>query len=454
MHAYFNMYFFNLQLKLYAMEQKVNARISDAYSAKGENSISLQMLHDNGQNGRVFWGKIVTPYTLFIHIVFPLVSILFLGWLFHHQIENDERNCFWYFKESNLNLHFSADMSDTYILTIISIVSSLSFVVYVLILDVLAIRFWITNVKEEIFFPNVKNKTTIDFQIEHSIPIVLCTYDVIIFIFMLVFLICTVRRVSCCQNNWYYFYLGPCSCIIVHAYHILIGFIHAPRHASAILIFYAIVGLVFFVTYRAAYYNLVKFYKKYKSRSAAKSQKTTTDAGKGNEGASPLDSDGSVNSADKSKNSEEEVNPEELPFPCCCLCSTHMQKKCSHPLWIFSMFAVLSLIIAAVIVFIVILFILVPINSAIDDAPERIFSINQTIIVLIGVSVTYNLYKTRSTENSFFEKLVKANLNRLKETEKDNDKLNNLDKWQAMGRADQEKEMAGLLIDTLLKIKN
>ena len=108
-------------------------------------------------------------------------------------------------------------------------------------------------------------------------------------------------------------------------------------------------------------------------------------------------------------------------------------------------------------VYVMVLFILIPINSAIDDAPERLFSINQTVIILIGASVTYNLYKTR-TNNSILAKLVNANVNRLKDqnnsTDQGQETVNNLKKWQAIGKVDQEKEIAGLLIDALLKMKN
>ncbi len=71
--------------------------------------------------------------------------------------------------------------------------------------------------------------------------------------------------------------------------------------------------------------------------------------------------------------------------------------------------------------------------------------------------MTYNLYKTRSN-NSIIDKLVTANVNRLKDQNTSADQgqetVNNLKKWQAIGKVDQEKEIAGLLIDALLKMKN
>ena len=71
--------------------------------------------------------------------------------------------------------------------------------------------------------------------------------------------------------------------------------------------------------------------------------------------------------------------------------------------------------------------------------------------------MTYNLYKTRSN-NSIIDKLVTANVNRLKDQNTSADQgletINNLEKWQAIGKVDQEKEIGGLLIDALLKMKN
>ena len=48
---------------------------------------------------------------------------------------------------------------------------------------------------------------------------------------------------------------------------------------------------------------------------------------------------------------------------------------------ILTIMSFLAVFISGVMVFIVILFIIVPINKAIDNAPARLFSINQTILV-------------------------------------------------------------------------
>ncbi len=62
---------------------------------------------------------------------------------------------------------------------------------------------------------------------------------------------------------------------------ILIGYIHAPHHASAILIFYAISVLVLVVTYRAAYYNLVHCFRECKRSADERTGTTTSDEGIG-----------------------------------------------------------------------------------------------------------------------------------------------------------------------------
>ena len=49
---------------------------------------------------------------------------------------------------------------------------------------------------------------------------------------------------------------------------------------------------------------------------------------------------------------------------------------------------------------------MVPINDAIDDAPDRIISINQTVLILFGAAITYKFFNDR--KDTFFDLLVKA----------------------------------------------
>ena len=65
------------------MEQKVAARISDVYNAKGKSLETLETFF-KGQNPLVTQGEHLTRYTISFHVVFPVLVIVFLGFLFHH----------------------------------------------------------------------------------------------------------------------------------------------------------------------------------------------------------------------------------------------------------------------------------------------------------------------------------------------------------------------------------
>ncbi len=72
------------------MEQKVAARISDVYNAKGKSLETLETFF-KGQNPLVTQGEHLTRYTISFHVVFP---VLVIGFLFHHLIENYKINFF------------------------------------------------------------------------------------------------------------------------------------------------------------------------------------------------------------------------------------------------------------------------------------------------------------------------------------------------------------------------
>ena len=85
-------------------------------------------------------------------------------------------------------------------------------------------------------------------------------------------------------------------------------------------------------------------------------------------------------------------------------------------------------------VFVVILFILVPINLALENAPNRLFGINQTILVFIGAAITYKLYRNQKSK-TWFDHVVEANKSYLEEKEADLcNKKEKTDKESEIGR--------------------
>ena len=195
---------------------------------------------------------------------------------------------------------------------------------------------------------------------------------------------------------------------------ILIGYIHAPHHASAILIFYAISVLVFVVTYRAAYYNIVHCFRKCK-RSADKRTGTTTS----DEPVCDL-----ATCIDPIKKHTircvlciccaKYFNPENSGISCIgrrlSFWEDGIGKSVIHSCLLFT-FVVLSFFLSGILVFVVVLFLIVPINLAIDDAPNRLLNINQTILIFTTLAITYKLYQF-----TILDQLVKANTKKLKQT--------------------------------------
>ena len=104
----------------------------------------------------------------------------------------------------------------------------------------------------------------------------------------------------------------------------------------------------------------------------------------------------------------------------------------------------LAVFISGVMVYIVILFIIVPINQAVDSAPARLFSINQTVLVFIGAAITYKLYRIQK-HHSLIEHLVKANKKYLAD-QKDEAEIQ---EWKRMEEADKQIKMGKLIITAL-----
>ena len=501
------------------MEQKVSARISDVYDAKGESRKTLETFY-KGQNPLVIQGKHLTRYTISFHVVFPVLVIVFLGFLFHHLIENYKINFFHHFRvefgstdddntnnanddnadddntnnanddnadddntnnanddnadddntnnanddnadddntnnanddnadDDNTNnanddnaddeRKWKPNISSKNLYIYIAVFGSLTFIVYVLVLDCLAVGYRNTRELGDIFFKQTtrdqfNNESVFYFEAEYAIPHIMFAYDMFICLAVLFGLTC----VGCgLKKSWYYVLLGPCSCVVVHSYHILVGYIHAPHHASAILIFYAISVLVFVVTYRTAYYNIVQC-----AKCCKKGDAMCCDCWKKR-----------FNSVGKESGGN------------CCISRefTYWEAGFGKSLihnCLLCMLVVLSLIIAGILVYVVILFLIVPINLAIDEAPTRLLNINQMILVFTTLAITYKLYRNKSN-GTILDQLVKANTKKLKEAAREQQQqpqqqqpADKYKTWQRNDKSDKQIEMAELLLDALQAIK-
>ncbi len=445
------------------MQQKIRSPITDSYSAKGESLTTLKMFH-NGENIAIIQGQHFTNYGFAFQFVFPLVVMFFFYWLSHHLVENDSKGFFKKLRKFLEQPNGNADQEDDNIhdmdsikvstrnmYIVILVICSVSFVVYVIALDIVAIINRNTKMFPEIFFKPNQNESkygnvSLAFKLEYSIPSLMLVYDLLIFGVMVVGMIC--KRCGVRRGKWYHIGIAPASCIVVHSYHILISFIQTPHHAASIFIFYAVIILIFYVTFKAAYYNLFQIFQRLASNKCCKA------------------CFGICNNCLC-------ICLVCLCCPFICLvpfcwwslfslwtddiickicwnwsCCTH-QKCCPaykvpHPV-VLTIMSLISFFLSCFMVFVVGLFVIIPINMAIDDAPERLFSINQTVLVFIGAAITYKLYRNHAGANNIIEQLVKANREYLATNGIDGQ----LVAWKDLDKVDKEIEMGKLMIAAL-----
>ena len=380
------------------------------------------------------------------------------------------------------------------------VICSVTFVVYVIALDIVAIINRNTEVSSDIFFKPNQNESKygniiLAFELEYSIPSLMLAYDFVIFLTMVVGLIC--KRCGL-KKKWYHIGIAPASCIVVHSYHILVGFIQAPHHAASILIFYAVTVFIFYVTFKAAYYNLFQMFQRLTSNE--ESWKTCVKICNNCLCICPcicfvllfwpciillpfcqsLFSLWTDDACRKCWNwscctcTHNNLQPAGRfasclawvfcigckcgsSNRCCCRlfsCCRYENNYCEkyrlpHPI-VLLIISFMSVFLSLVMVFVVVLFILVPINMAIDDAPARLFSINQTGLVFIGAAITYKLYRNRTGASSIIEQIVKANKEYL--AMDGNGTEDERTEWNKSEKADKESKIAILMITALHKI--
>ena len=142
-------------------------------------------------------------------------------------------------------------------------VCSCTIVVYVVGLDIAALGRSGALTKEKIFNWYPVNNDIMTQQ--WAIPLVMLIQDVLIcvctFTFTLLMLCeCTKYKefvIKWCESKCSklklkekkcdsaFVLLGPISCIVVHSFHILVGFIHTPYHATSVLVLYAVAFFVY-----------------------------------------------------------------------------------------------------------------------------------------------------------------------------------------------------------------
>ena len=386
-------------------------------------------------------GELLSRYTFGFQIIFPLLVAIFAGFLMFSLIGNktlaqirlilDDKNNI---KMSDFERHThkaeEAKHSQLNMRIYMTIICCYLFTVYVFILDCFAAGSR-TMVDEEIFHNPSLNLThdSVPLHLEFGIPYVFLIEDLIV---LIVISVGGIIKLFCFEKlSWYFVLVGPAMCIVVHSYHILIGFIHTPHHATSVLVFYGLVIIFFMVTLKTFYNAFSYLYLLMYTRCGVKSEDKnisdltleaqisgdTAEQPSTHPPVAPQNSTSTRNNASKSK--------WKIHIP-------ESQHCCK-----FFLLSIIATVLALLLVFLVYLFVLVPINNAVDDAPNRIVTINQTILIIIGILITFKIFNSQKGK-SFLDYLAKAKINQLEDSD--------LTTWLMKSDEGKREDVAGIIV--------
>ena len=181
-----------------------------------------------------------------------------------------------------------------------------------------------------------------------GVPIEMIVFDVLT---ILLFIIGPIV-VAMCTKKWYiltYCLIAPLSCLASHSYHILFAFINDPFHATSILLLYAIVIFVYIHVFQTFFYLI----------------------------CSKL-----------SKNN--------------CCCNSCCSIDCAIIVFVFFIIIFMMLAILLSLTFLIKL----PISSAIDEAPNRLYVIYQASVTFFAALIAFQLLFRETSSN--FDVFIKA----------------------------------------------
>ena len=426
--------------------QTIAAPISGDYNAKGE---SLETLIKFQNGSYIEGGKHLSYYTFAFHIVFPLLGVLLVANLLHHFMENNELILL---RSDNSTVKDIHDLGELKISTVnmtvyISVTCCFLFVLFVITLDCIGVNKRVFFVQEEIYYSEGKsgNESILTLMLEFSVPAVMLAEDLLVLILMSLMCwrkMCTKSFTTdkklcdaiCCSRQWckwssgsnkkwYNIIMGPISCLLIHSYHIMVGFIHTPHHATSMLVFYALMIVTFILTLKAAYYNLFKLYQWHQKQSTCNCVCRALFC------CCPV-----VIMEDEGQGTDDKDTPNDFVHRLFC-----RTKASQHFCTLLLIFGV-SILTGLFFVYITFLFILVPINHVIDEAPARILSIKQTVVILFGAAITYKIYEDRKFE-TYLDYLVRAATNKDKIKDRHFKNIKEKD-WEKMSRNERRKEVA------------
>ncbi len=319
------------------MEHSISPKIKDTYDPKAENNYTLQKWHESQHIE-------VTGYLIAYQILFPLfvlVGSLFVIQYFLYaktHLFGEKINAL---AKSNSDEGFEM-RANLYIITSMSIMSS----VYAIAMSIAACNEG-NNIENEfkIWFKNWKGDSDkIHFGILFSISIVILVENIFLLALFSISMAIKLYR----SFSWHlhiFFLLLPIITVAIHGNHILIGFIHTPYHANGIGTSYGIITITCIAVLKMAHHNLLN------------DNGNTTRTGE--------------------KQHLLENNDGQYKF-----------KKSKYCLGLF--LSVAGIVVTVLIfAFVIALYFLLPINVAIDEAPNRLTTIYQGLVVVFAGFITY-----------------------------------------------------------------
>ena len=100
-------------------------------------------------------------------------------------------------------------------------------------------------------------------------------------------------------------------------------------------------------------------------------------------------------------------------------------------------------------------FVLVPINNAVDDALNRVLSINQMILIIIGILITFKIFNSQKSK-TFLDYLAKAKTSQLnpKKSKNENESQDIVTKWKMKSSEERREDVAGIILNYYIKAED
>ena len=366
------------------MDQSIAAGIESEYDAKGFSRHTLAIF----QNKQDEIMENATRFAVSFQIIFPLLMVFFICLVIYFAMYKPNlRNIRAGHSDKTIPKEHHDYLDDSRVPSkknlriVTTVLSSFVFVLYTIGLDITAIIFWMTRNTTDLHQDSVH-------ELERAIPPIMLAEDATVLLIMTI-------SFSCCYCShltprWYFILVGPLSSIGVHFYHIMLGFIETPRHAGSIAIAYGLTISIFLVTLNVVYYLLYglyngcrkfKWYQRLQKRSCCHKLYQL------------------VNCCQDQISTHKHVHKHKHKiFKCHC-----------HP-WPHSCFSIVLFITAVLMAlftaFVVALFFIVPINSAVEDAALSLQTINNVIVIFFTGAITIKIFKDK--KHSIIDLLVQT----------------------------------------------